>query len=289
MMMVNSRLLTVGRIDYANVWPIFFQLPDQGLPAEEIRIVSGVPSVLNHALRSGQIDAAGISSFAYAQNSQDYFLLPDLSVSAKGRVNSIMLFMKRPLKEVLEGTIALTDTSATSINLLKIIMQGYYGANPHYITMEPSLDTMLEKADAALLIGDPAIKASWEKSGYEMIDLGQLWREWTGYGMTFAVFAVRRELAAAYSGQIAKLHRLLLASKEQSLNNLQPLIEKACAEIGGEPAYWQNYFTELHYAFGEQEQAGLALYFQYAKQMGLLDHEVEMQFWVDQSLTRVNE
>jgi chorismate dehydratase len=69
----------------------------------------------------------------------------------------------------------------------------------------------------------------------------------------------------------------------------QPLIEKACAQLGGLREYWSRYFRELTYNFGTDEQAGLSLYFDYAKRLGLLDREVRMQFFVDHTALQVNE
>src|SRR4051794_15428384 len=109
--------ITIGRIDYANVWPIFDSF-EEAYQGRSIEIVSRVHSELNQALKQGELDIAAISSFAYGQNHNNYLLLPDLSVSADGRVNSILLFLKKPLEQVKCGTVALTATSATSVNLL---------------------------------------------------------------------------------------------------------------------------------------------------------------------------
>ncbi|MBM7564489.1 menaquinone biosynthesis protein [Paenibacillus sacheonensis] len=286
--MGTNRPITVGRIDYANVWPIF-HYAEQQLPEDRFRIEKRVPAALNRALRQGEIDITSMSSFAYAENADNYLVLPDLSVSAKGRVNSILLFMKKPLDQVLRGRIAMTTTSATSVNLLKILMKLYYQAEPSYVTMEPSLDDMLAEADAALLIGDTAIHASWANrhKGLAVIDLGELWRSWTGYGMTFALVAVRREVAERDPEAVSDVLHALTESKERSLRDLNPLIAKACAQLGGEPSYWHRYFHELHYNFGSDEQAGLSLYFDYAHQLGLLPHEVHMRFFEDHAALKV--
>ncbi|WP_308639139.1 menaquinone biosynthetic enzyme MqnA/MqnD family protein [Paenibacillus silvisoli] len=285
-----NRPITVGRIDYANVWPIF-HYAEQQLPQERFRIEKRVPAALNKALKQGEVDITSMSSYAYAENANDYLLLPNLSVSARGRVNSILLFLKKPLEDVLKGRIAMTATSATSVNLLKIIMKLYYKAEPSYVTMEPNLDDMLEEADAALLIGDTAIQASWanKERGMAVIDLGELWRNWTGYGMTFALVAVRKEIAAADPEAVSTVLHALTESKERSLSDLRPLVDKACTLLGGEADYWTRYFQELHYNFGSDEQAGLTLYFDYAHQLGLLPHEVQMQFFTDLAALKVNQ
>lgn len=280
--------LTLGRIDYANAWPLFHHL--DGYAGEAgVRIVSRVPAELNRALREGETDISAISSFAYAQNSEDYLLLPDLSVSSVGRVNSILLFMKRPLEQVKNGRIALTTASATSVNLLKIIMAKYAEGQPQYDRAEPDLDSMLENADAALLIGDPAIRASWSAGKLHVLDLGELWHRWTGLGMTYAVVAVRKEAAARRPQAIASLLQAMRESKRLSLGNPQALIDHACRTIGGEPDYWARYFTELRYDFGPMQQQGLALYFRLARQLGLLERDVHMEFFSEQSALQVNE
>jgi len=287
--MTQQRPITIGRIDYANIWPIFHYAADS-LSPDQFTFVQGVPSALNQAFHRGELDITSMSSFAYAQHANDYLLLPNLSVSARSRVNSILLMTRKPLAEVLQGTIALTATSATSVNLLKIIMSLYYEASPSYVTMEPDLDVMLEHADAALLIGDTAIKASWQSEGMTVIDLGELWKRWTGFGMTFAVVAVTKAAAAAYPLAVANVLGAMTASKQRSLQNLVPLVEKGCRYIGGDKTYWQRYFQELHYDFGPEEQAGLSLYFKYANKLGLLENPVHMHFFEDQTtVLQVNE
>jgi chorismate dehydratase len=286
--MGRIRPITIGRIDYANVWPIFEGFEDiHG--GQGIEVVSRVPSELNRALKQGELDVAAISSFAYGQNYADYLLLPDLSVSADGRVNSILLFLKQPMERVKKGKIALTATSATSVNLLSILMNKYFGAEPQYETMEPSLDDMLETADAALLIGDPAIKASWQEHGCEVIDLGAIWRSWTGYGMTFAVVAVRKETAYARPEAITAILQAMLECKRRNLAAVPALAEKAVKRLGGDISYWDRYFRELNHDFGPDQQAGLSLYYRYANELGLLRQDVDMQFWPDKSVAQVNE
>jgi len=286
--MGRERPMTVGRIDYANVWPIFEQF-EQAYTGAPLEIVQRVPSALNGALIRGELDVSAISSFAFGQHHEQFLLLPDLSVSSEGRVNSILLFAKRPMEEVKIGRIALTATSATSVNLLRILMERYYGGKPEYVTMEPSLDDMLAAADAALLIGDHAIKASWRDHGCEVVDLGELWRSWTGYGMTYAVVAVRREAALARPQEVAAIHRAMLESKRRSLASKDALSEKAVTLLGGAYGYWLRYFNELNYEFGPEQQAGLALYYRYAEELGLLPRGIRMHFWPDQSFAQVNE
>ncbi|HUC92342.1 MAG TPA: menaquinone biosynthesis protein [Paenibacillus sp.] len=290
--MGSNRPITVGRIDYANVWPIFEHFDE--VRAERdltgVDIVVGMPSVLNGALTEGNVDIASVSSFAYGRRAEQFVLLPDLSVSADGEVRSILLFLKNPLDDVLKGTVAVTSTSATSVNLLKIILQGRFGAEPRYITMEPDLDAMLEEADAALLIGDHAIQGSWRTDhGCEVLDVGRLWKDWTGLTMTFAVIAVRKETALRAPKTVSDIYKALLESKRRGLRDIGRLASKAVRRLGGQSGYWEAYFNGLRYGFGPDEREGLMLYFRYAARLGLLGRAGGLQFWPDQSVAQVNE
>lgn len=275
--------LRVGRIDYANAWPLFHYLEEYTEQAG-IDVVLKVPAELNRLLREGEIQVSAVSSYAYGMNDQDYILLPHLSVGSEGKVNSILLFLKEPIELAPPKRIAVTTASATSVNLLKILMKKYYELDPVYEPAEPHLEQMLESADAALLIGDPAIRESWESKGLTVIDLGEVWNLWTGLAMTYAVVAARKEAVESSPEAFQRLYRAFTASKEQSVDNLKPLIDKACEQLGGDPAYWQMYFTSLNYDFGPKQQEGLTLYFRYAKELGLLDHEVSLHFYKEESL-----
>jgi Predicted periplasmic solute-binding protein len=277
--MRNEEPLSVGRIDYANAWPLFHYVTNDVLAQHGAHIVSQIPAKLNRALMNGELAMSAVSSFSYAYNADQYLLLPDLSVSTEGTVHSILLFCKKPLHEVRNGRIALTNTSATSVNLLKILMTCFLEGNPTYETMEPDLDLMLESADAALLIGDTAIKASWLDKGLEVIDLGEMWHRCTGYGMTYAVVAVRKEAASEHHDVIKAVHRAMIDSKNKSLSDRSPLVRQACEQLGGTPDYWHHYFQTLKYDFGQRRQEGLRLYFRFAAQLGLLEREPELVFF----------
>ncbi len=278
----------IGKIEYTNDWPVYhhFDPSALSLPAE---IHSDLPANLNRGLLEETLYLTPVSSFAYGTRSSDFWLLPDLSVSAKNAVGSILLFSRKPIAELGNGTIALTNTSATSINLLKIILHKRYQLTPEYISMDPSLDEMMEQADAALLIGDHAIAAAQKETGYIVTDLGQEWKSWTGLSMTFAVWAVNKKFAATYPEFVTETAQQLVKSKQRSIADLNPVIQEAQQKMGGDHAYWKHYFQQLWYDFGEKEQQGLALYFKYAYELELLDHEVHMELWTDNTLIWVNE
>jgi chorismate dehydratase len=270
-----TRPISIGRIQYTNAWPIFHHFDPGSIPFQT-EMHSDMPATLNRKLRAGEIDMAAISSYAYGLSSESYYLLPNLSVSSLGKVQSILLFMKSPLEKVIHGKIALTTTSATSVNLLKIIMEKFYGGKPTYEDAEPSLDNMLEHADAALLIGDHAIRASWMNHNYRVLDLGEVWYARTGLWMTYALWAVHRETAQRYPDAIWSIYEQLLESKRRSSHNLEPIVSTALRQIGGTSEYWYHYFQNLCYDFGPEQKSGLQLYFQYARDLGLMSGEIAL-------------
>ncbi|MFF2908106.1 menaquinone biosynthetic enzyme MqnA/MqnD family protein [Paenibacillus sp. NPDC057934] len=285
---MSNSATVIGKISYTNSWPVFHNFHPSSLkyPA---KMVSEVPAVLNRGMSEGSIHVGALSSFAYAEASDRLLLLPSLSVSSDGPVRSILLFSRKPLEEIANGVIAVTNTSATSTNLLKIIMQKAIGGRPQYISAEPDLDAMMEQADACLLIGDNAIKASWQNEGYVVTDLGEFWKNWTGHGMTFAVWAVNRDAARNKFDAVAEIAEAFAESKRRGVRDLAPIVSEAMRAVGGTEAYWYGYFRNLCYDFEERQQEGLNLYFRYAYEMGLLPQEVKMELWSHNLLTRVKE
>lgn len=278
----------IGKISYTNSWPVFHHFDPAGLsfPA---KMVSDVPSKLNKGMAEGSIHAGALSSFAYAEASDRLLLLPGLSVSSDGPVGSIFLFSKGSLEEAARGTVAVTNTSATSVNLLKILLERAVGGRPSYLTAEPDLEKMMEQADACLLIGDHAIRAKWHNPGYNVTDLGQMWKDWTGCSMTFAVWAASRKAVKEMPEAIGEISAAFAESKRRGLRDLEPVVMEAVRRIGGGAEYWYGYFRNLCYDFGERQQKGLDLYFRHAYEMGLLPWKVNMEFWNDNLLTRVKE
>ena len=287
-MQQSNGKIRIGRIDYTNVWPIFFYLPYDQLDPR-LEFIQQVPTQLNRGMASGEIDMGPISAFAYAAAYPDYLLYPNLSVSALGKVNSILLFHKKPLEEIANGRIKLPTTSASSVNLLKIILQKFYGGSPDYAYEEPSLEQMMRDADGALLIGDDAIRASWTSHPYLVTDLGEKWYELTGLWMSFAVWAIRKDTSRRYPETVSLLFDAFLRSKEQGMREPEAMVREAQRTIGGTEEYWSNYFRQLTYDFGPDQWKGLTTYYKYAKELGLLEREVSVELWTDKTAAQVNE
>lgn len=274
--------LIIGEISYTNILPFFYHLDREQLTEQHCHFVPQVPSQLNSGMAEGRIDIGGISSFAYAANAGAYTLLPNLSVTSYGQVNSIFLFSKVCLQELSGKKIALTSSSASSVHLLKIILQYFHSLETTYTTMKPNLEEMLQAHDACLLIGDDAIAAKRDLPATMFAyDLGQLWYEQTGLPMTYAVFAVRNETITKQASLVGAVYRSFLKSKQLSeATHYQPMIADIIRTHGGEEPFWNQYFKQLCNDFGPNEQKGLLYFYSLAYKMGFLPEPIQtLKVW----------
>lgn len=281
-----QKLLRIGQIKYTNTLPIYFFF-DQHRFEEQVEFTKQYPAQLNQAMSKGEIDVGPISSFSYAEHEEQYLVLPELSVSAKGRVGSIFLFSKKPIEQLQEARIALTNTSATSINLLKIILQKFLSLNVTYETKPPVLEEMMKEADAALLIGDEAILANRTNREYHVYDMGEEWYRYTGHSMTFALWTVRKQAVLEHADLLREIHRSFVESKERSHQHLEQVVTYVLDNFGGDAESWFQYFRGLSHDFGPVQKQGLEYYYACAADLGLLPKPVKVSLWEDAS-KRIN-
>ncbi|PWK06636.1 menaquinone biosynthetic enzyme MqnA/MqnD family protein [Tumebacillus permanentifrigoris] len=272
--------LRIGQIKFTNALPICHFI-DRSDPMHEFW--PGAPSELNSWLADGTIDAGLVSAFAYAQLADDFVALRGLSVSSRGPVGSIFLFSKRPIEELSGCTVALTSHSASSTNLARILLGEIGVRDVNYVTQEPDLPSMLDGAEAAVLIADHALHWSVQDHGLQMYDLGEEWHTRTGHSMTFAVCAVPRRLVEQDPEKARGIHRLFLEGKRKGLGDLEAVIAEATRMMGQTEDFWRSYFSKLIYDLHEELAVGADAYFDAAYRHGLLTKPVKLELWGDES------
>jgi len=267
----------VGHIQFINCFPLFYGLIEKKFLLE-VDLIKGVPTDLNRMLAENLLDLAPIPSIAYARNYKDYILMPDISVSADGEVKSIYLFSRYPIEDLGGKKIALTNISNTSIALLRIIMARKYKCAPDYFSSAPELGAMLMEADAALLIGDDALRAKYhhDKDLY-VYDLGQEWKDYCGLPMVFAVWAIRRDYAGKNIEAIRTIRDTFTDSIRYSLENIQACAHKAAQWEDFTDDYLVEYFRSLRFDFDARKQDGLMMYYKEAHNLGLIDEVPPME------------
>jgi chorismate dehydratase len=134
-----------------------------------------------------------------------------------------------------------------------------HGVRPEFFRCPPDLTEMLLEADAAVLIGDVALRALYEapSRGLTVTDLGEAWREWTGLPMVFAVWAVRRDFATEHPGLVKDVHEAFLRSRDLCLDELDEAAEAAARWEPFDAATLATYFRALDFSLGERQIQGM--------------------------------
>lgn len=261
--------LRLGLIDYVNIFPLTHPLEEEG----RWRFERATPSTLNRLLADGELDASPVSSIEYPRHADRYVLLPDISISSGGEVQSVVLFSRIPLEQLHDQPLGICASTATSRVLLRIVLEDHVNVTPRYLehaTLEGALEGQWP---AVLLIGDDALafrRATLQSPAlrdFSPHDLGARWTALTGLPMVFAVWAVRREVAS--SPEVARLIDDLRASREQGSLLPPSLLARAQTRTGLSHEALIDYYRRLHFTLGPREERALLTFYARAAAKGL--------------------
>src|SRR5579872_3541730 len=177
--------LRIAAIGYLNTAPLMWDF-DHGTLRREFEVEYCTPSEAAERLRSGSVDIGIIPVAAYAEL-KDLSIVPGVCIASRGVVRSILLISKVPKDKI--TTVAVDTSSRTSVALLRILLKKLDNIEPKFTPMAPDIKPMLEKCDAALVIGDAALTA--KHNGHKVYDLGEEWMKLTGKPFVYAFWAVR--------------------------------------------------------------------------------------------------
>src|SRR4051812_4301383 len=246
----------VGHIQFLNCLPIYWGLVRSGALLD-VELTKDTPDRLNDMLVQGDLDIGPISLVEYLRNADDLVLLPDLAVGSDGPVLSVNLVTQVPLDSLDGRRVALGSTSRTSVLLARMWLAQVHGVHPDYFVCPPDLTAMLLEADAAVLIGDAALRATYDAPGLEVHDLGAVWKSWTGLPMVFAVWAVRRSYAEANPGLVKDVHEAFVRSRDEALLHVEEIAAQAARWEVFDAATLAQYFRTLDFSLGERQLDGL--------------------------------
>lgn len=274
---MNATPLKVGRINYVNTVPCFHYLAEAGFDGE---ITTGVPAELNRLLAAGALDLSPSSSFEYAQHWPDYLLLPDHSISSCGPVQSVLLFSRSPLEAIADTRIFLTGESATSINLMMVLLREFLGAGQVDCRVpEAPVEELVSAGASALLIGDRALRMARNlPNGTKIYDLGELWQRFTGLPFVFGLWIVRRNVYLARRDEILTFRRQLDQALRLAFADLEGLAAAAAPGSPLAPAELAAYWRTVSYELTPAHLSGLRRFFALCCRHGLLSAEPELHF-----------
>ncbi|HXY03627.1 MAG TPA: menaquinone biosynthesis protein [Terriglobales bacterium] len=266
--------LRVSAISYLNTAPLMWDF-EHGSVGAAFEVSYTIPSQCAASLRNGSADIGIIPAAAYT-SIPDLLILPGVAIASRRSVRSILLVSKVPLEEI--QTVALDNSSLTSVALLKVLFAKWWGSGRIFTPMDPEIDQMLPQNDAGLLIGDPALMV--DRSRYVCYDLAEEWVRLTGKSFVFAFWAIRKDalkeappdvdLAAVF--QQARDHGLLPYNIAQIARDWSPRLGLTRAEI-------KTYLTEnIHYYLDPSCIEGMNLFFRYAFECGALPSAPQLYF-----------
>jgi chorismate dehydratase len=287
--------LRISIVEYLNTAPLVWGFAEGPL-AEKYDLSFTVPSQCAEALRGGDADIAIIPAIEY-QRIENVIALPGMAVAAKGEVRSILVIAKKPID--MAKKIALDSSSRSSAALVRLLAKDLWKIEPQFIEASPDPSEMLKLADAALVIGDPALRVALKMDslagkspsgeqccqgdpdempvpGFETIfvyDVAYQWEEMTGKPCVLAIWAGRRE---AITPEIVADFQ---ASKQYGLERLREIAEAASVKLELPPRALERYLTDnINFDLDEENLAGLRLFFEKAAAAGLIPCNRPLEF-----------
>jgi chorismate dehydratase len=257
--------LRLGVVSYLNAEPLVY-----GLAGEPAYVLErDLPARVASRLLAGELDLGMIPAAAYADG--DYAIVPGVAIASRGPVRSVRLYHPGDLQAV--RRVALDTSSRTSVVLARVLLQEILGREIETVAAAPDRAAMLEVADAAVLIGDPAL---YDESGTAFTDLGEEWTRRTGLPFVYAFWA--GPAGAASPAQVARLQEALA----DGVRNAAAIAASYDGLGAGRAALNESYLrANIHYAFGPEEQAGLREFYRRAHGLRLIPRVPELRFHAD--------
>jgi len=250
----NGFLPRIGAVSYLNTVPLVWGM----LHGEERKAVDlsfSIPSVCAERLEEGIIDVGLVPVAEIAR--QNLEIVPGVGITCLGAVRSILLFSRTPWTRV--RTLAADASSRSSVQLARVILRERFGVEPDITPQVPVLNEMLSGADAALVIGDPALRLRPEELPYECLDLGAEWLALTGLPMVFAAWAGKPGIP------LNALERITISSYLFGKERMDDIVEREHTSRGVTAELAERYLRHyIRFELGADELKGLEAFLELA-------------------------
>ncbi len=271
----------VCAVSYLNTVPLVWGFL-HGQQKDLVDLSFRLPADCADLMRSGQADVGLAPSIELAAQNE-LVVIPGCSISSRGPVGSILLVAHKPIEEL--ESIAADTSSRSSVALVQIVLARKYHRSVKIRPYPPRVHEMLDIADAALVIGDPALRfeaehARTEDSRLWTYDLGAEWAALTRLPMVYAVWAVRRPVADL------GLAAIFQASAQFGLAHIDQIAAATAPERGITVERARRYMSQnIRYDWGEPEARGLSLFLEYAADIGLVPRKTSLEMLDEPALT----
>jgi chorismate dehydratase len=259
----------LGAVSYLNTKPLVEGLDER---SDLFAVRYDVPAQCAALLHEGRIDIGLIPAIEYLR--ADYRVVPDIAITSDGPVASVAVFSRVPIGEV--KTLALDMSSRTSVVLARILCACKWRIAPKLTPREPDLRAMLARADAALVIGDPALEIDPEAADVTKIDLGSEWQALTGLPFVYAMWSGRE--GAVSAAHVSELQ----AARDRGVAAIPEIARRVAGSDARRAAGVEQYLRDnLKYPLGEREIAGLRRFHELAAEHGLVPGLRPLRFYGD--------
>jgi len=250
-------------VNFINTAPLY-EVWKETVSRPDWHVVEAAPSQLNRMLFAHELDMGLVSSYEYAAHPEKYRLLDEVSISASGAVGSVFLFSTCEPAQLNDRLVILSGQSATSVSLVKIILEKFYGVFPRY-RQGRALEAHNQDADASgvLAIGDEALLLAQSNIYPHKLDLGGIWCERTSLPFVFAVWAVREEFCRQQPEMVRKIERHLQRCIRQGKEDLQDISSKVAARVSMSQDACYQYLSGIEYDLGPQKKKSLERFIEY--------------------------
>lgn len=259
--------LRLGAVSYLNTKPLVY-----GLEANRdlFSVRYDVPSQCAALLHQGHVDLGLIPSIEYLRG--DYTMVPDVAIGSNGPIASVAIFTRVPIEQI--RTLALDTSSRTSVALTKILCAKRWQIAPTLLPCAPNISAMLAKADAALLIGDPALELDPDAHDVSKIDLGTEWQALTGLPFVYAVWSGRPAIATPEHCEG------LQVARDRGVANVTAIAKTTGRGDAKREDRALRYLRDnLKYGLGAAEAAGLLQFHLWAVQLGIAPQLKPLRFY----------
>lgn len=270
--------LRVAAIGFLNPAPLMWDFEHPPLSdalARRYRIDRMTPSECATRLADGRADI-GLIPIASLATTPGLKILPGCTIASKGRVRSLLLVhrVSQPLTAL--RSVAADTASRTTLAYARILFHKWGHAQVPFVPLAANLDLMLERADAAILIGDPALLAleerfnRLERTGEELVylDLAQEWRSLTGLAFVSAVWGIAPAGGKVLEESIAED---FIRSRDHGLANIDALVAEWSVRFPIPEETIRTYLTDnIHYVLDEECVEGMSGFFRMAAEYGVL-------------------
>ncbi|HSU58574.1 MAG TPA: menaquinone biosynthesis protein [Bryobacteraceae bacterium] len=250
----NGFLPRIGAVSYLNTVPLVWGML-HGEERNAVDLSFSIPSVCAERLEEGIIDVGLVPVAEIAR--QNLEIVPGVGITCLGAVRSILLFSRTPWTRV--RTLAADASSRSSVQLARVILRERFGVEPDITPQVPVLNEMLSGADAALVIGDPALRLRPEELPYECLDLGAEWLALTGLPMVFAAWAGKPGIP------LNALERITISSYLFGKERMDDIVEREHTSRGVTAELAERYLRHyIRFELGADELKGLEAFLELA-------------------------